>query len=50
MDNEHFMKKALEEARAALAAGEFPVGCIMVHDTKIVARGARKGKHRQLSQ
>ena len=37
------MKKALEEARTALAAREFPVGCIMVHDTKIVARGARKG-------
>jgi tRNA(adenine34) deaminase len=43
MDNEHFMQKALEEAQAALAAGEFPVGCVMVHDKKILASGARKG-------
>ena len=43
MDYEFFMKKALEEARAALAAGEFPVGCVMVHDKKILASGARKG-------
>jgi tRNA(adenine34) deaminase len=43
MDNEYFMQKALEEAQAALAAGEFPVGCVMVHDKKILASGARKG-------
>ncbi len=43
MDYEFFMKKALEEAQAALAAGEFPVGCVMVHDNKILASGARKG-------
>ena len=43
MDNEYFMKKALDEARAALAAGEFPVGCVMVHDNKIVVSGSRRG-------
>ena len=43
MDYEHFMKKALREARTALAAGEFPVGCIMVQGTKILASSARKG-------
>jgi tRNA(adenine34) deaminase len=43
VDYEFFMEKALTEARTALAAGEFPVGCIMVHDTKILASGARKG-------
>jgi tRNA(adenine34) deaminase len=43
MDNEYFMQKALEEAQAALVAGEFPVGCVMVHDKKILASGARKG-------
>jgi len=43
MDDNHFMQKALEEARAALAAGEFPVGCVMVHDNKILASGARQG-------
>ena len=43
MDNEHYMQKALEEAQAALVAGEFPVGCVMVHDKKILVSGARKG-------
>ncbi len=43
MDDEYFMKKALEEANAALAAGEFPVGCVMVYDKKILVSGARKG-------
>lgn len=43
MNYEHFMQKALEEARAALVAGEFPVGCVMVHGKKILASGARKG-------
>ena len=43
MDYEHFMKKALEEAQAALATGEFPVGCVMVYDTKILVSGARQG-------
>ena len=43
MDYEHFMRKALEEAQAALVAGEFPVGCVMVHDDQILVSGARKG-------
>ncbi|MGD2036448.1 MAG: nucleoside deaminase [Desulfobacterales bacterium] len=43
MDNEYFMKIALGEAQTALTAGEFPVGCIMVYDKKILASGARKG-------
>ncbi len=37
------MKKALEQAEAALAAGEFPVGCVMVFDNKPLATGARTG-------
>ena len=43
MDYEFFMKKALDEAQAALASGEFPVGCVMVHDNKILVSGARRG-------
>ena len=43
MDNEYFMEKALEEAQAALEAGEFPVGCVMVHNDKTLVSGARKG-------
>jgi tRNA(adenine34) deaminase len=43
MDYEHFMKKALQEAQTALKAGEFPVGCVMVHDNKTLVSGARTG-------
>ena len=43
MNYERFMKKALELAEDALALGEFPVGCVMVHRGKILATGARKG-------
>jgi len=43
MDYEHFMKKALEQAEKALAAGEFPVGCVIVHDQNIIVTGAREG-------
>lgn len=37
----HFMAAALTEAAQALAAGEFPVGCVLVHDGEIVASGRR---------
>ena len=43
MNHEYFMKKALELAEDALARGEFPVGCVMVHREKILVTGARKG-------
>jgi tRNA(adenine34) deaminase len=43
MDYEHFMGKALEQARKALSAGEFPVGCIIVYQDTILATGSRKG-------
>lgn len=36
-----FMDKALIEARLALDAGEFPVGCVLVSEGQIVAKGAR---------
>lgn len=37
----HFMTAALVEAEQALASGEFPVGCVLVHEGEIVARGRR---------
>jgi tRNA(adenine34) deaminase len=43
MNNDHFMKKALGLAEDALARGEFPVGCVMVHREKTLVTGARKG-------
>ena len=41
-EHEQLMDLALEEARAALAAGEFPVGCVMVLDGQVVAKGRRQ--------
>ena len=35
------MREALLEAREALIAGEFPVGCVMVYEDEIVSRGRR---------
>ncbi len=37
------MKKALDQAEIALAEGEFPVGCVMVYQGKILVTGSRKG-------
>ena len=42
MNHEYFMGKALELARRALDRGEFPVGCVMVHQGEIIATGTRK--------
>ena len=36
------MREALAEADKALAAGEFPVGCVLVRQGEIVARGHRQ--------
>lgn len=39
MDDERWMRIALEEARLALAEGELPVGCVIVKDGVHVASG-----------
>jgi len=41
MDDEFFMRKALEEAQQALSMGEFPVGCVVVYDNSVLVTGAR---------
>jgi tRNA(adenine34) deaminase len=43
MDYDYFMKKALVQAEAALEAGEFPVGCVLVHEDSVIATGSREG-------
>ena len=43
IDYQHFMSAALDQAAGALKAGEFPVGCVMVHQYKIIASGTRRG-------
>ena len=37
-----FMQLALEEARAAQARGEVPVGCVIVRDGEVVARAGNR--------
>ena len=43
MDDAYFMRQALVQAEEALARNEFPVGCVIVHEDRIVATGARAG-------
>jgi tRNA(adenine34) deaminase len=43
MDYEFYMRKALLAAEKALAAGEFPVGCVLVYDDNVLVTGARSG-------
>jgi tRNA(adenine34) deaminase len=43
MDDVFFMRKALAQAELALAAGEFPVGCILVAESTVLASGSRSG-------
>ena len=41
MDYEYFMSKALDEARKALSTGEFPVGCVIVYEDRVIVTGTR---------
>lgn len=41
-DNEKFMKEALRQAKKAYAMEETPIGCVLVHEGKIIARGYNK--------
>jgi len=44
---EKFMREALELAREAAAAGEVPVGCVIVYDGQIVGRGRNHREEKQ---
>ncbi len=41
--HEYYMEFALEEAQRAFDMGEFPVGCVIVHNDRIIAKGSREG-------
>ncbi len=43
-EDEKFMKKALQQAHRAAAKGEIPIGCVIVSDGKIIARGHNERK------
>jgi len=42
MASPSFMQTALEEARAAGARGEVPVGCVIVRDGEVIARAGNR--------
>ncbi len=46
-DWDDFMDEALDEARAAAAAGDVPIGAVVVVDGAIVARGRNERELRQ---
>ena len=47
MEHEDYMRAALALAREAAAAGEVPVGCVIVRDGEIVGRGRNRREERQ---
>ena len=38
-NHEYYMKMALKEAKKAYKLGEVPIGCVVVHEDKIIGRG-----------
>ena len=45
--HEKYMRQALELAEEARRAGEVPVGCVIVHDGEIIARGRNRREEKQ---
>ena len=41
-EDERFMKEAIRQAKKAYAMEETPIGCVLVHEGKIIARGYNK--------
>ena len=46
MSHEDFMRQALELAREAAAAGDVPVGCVIVKDGQVIGRGRNRREER----
>ena len=38
-EDEKYMKEAIKQAKKAYALGEVPIGCVIVHEGKIIGRG-----------
>ena len=47
MDHELYMRQALELAYEAAAAGEVPVGCVIVYNGQVVGRGRNRREEKQ---
>ena len=47
-DDERYMRQALRLAKKAMDSGDVPIGCVIVHDGKVIARGYnRRNRDRQ---
>ncbi|MDF2820564.1 MAG: CMP/dCMP deaminase zinc-binding [Clostridiales bacterium] len=42
MNNVKYMREALKQAKKAFKIGEVPIGCVIVHEDKIIARAYNK--------
>lgn len=47
MEQENYMRQALALAEEAAAAGEVPVGCVIVQNGKIIGRGRNRREEKQ---
>ena len=47
MTQEYYMEQALALAREAAAAGEVPVGCVIVKDGAVIGRGRNRREEKQ---
>ncbi|MBR1598287.1 MAG: tRNA adenosine(34) deaminase TadA [Lachnospiraceae bacterium] len=45
--DERFMREAIKQAKKAVANGDVPIGCVIVRDGKIIARGYNKRNARK---
>ena len=48
-DQEKFMREAIRQAKKAYLLEEVPIGCVIVHDGKIIARGYNQRNTRKTS-
>ncbi len=47
MTHEYYMEQALALAQEAAAAGEVPVGCVIVKDGEVIGRGRNRREEKQ---
>ncbi len=50
-EHQYFMKKAIHQAKRAMALGEVPIGCVIVYEGQVIGRGfnERLSKHSTLA-
>jgi tRNA(adenine34) deaminase len=46
-ENQQYMKQAIRQAKKALASDDVPIGCVIVYEGKVIARGYNKRNKRK---